>query len=303
MQSQYARTRGQSNIGPSERILCVKKNDNGYCGRRGAASLFRLLYGSRSALKTLSCGELSKWTTAADAKRSTTLSCTGDLVKLLDQVRRAQVSRMLDIGCGYGGLTRFLAEFFSAGEFHGIDIDPDIQEEARSKGLTVHILNAETEPLPFPKGYFDLITCLGVLENMVSVDNILKETNRVLRDRGLCLFSMCNLGSWLNRLVLLLGYQPRDIEISSRISVGTHPAYSRAGGGITPTGHLHTVTTLAFRQLMEFYGFKQLALGAMRPEFDGTRVSAAFRIVDHVLSKRPSLGRRFLYLGTKSSET
>ena len=209
---------------------------------------------------------------------------------------------MLDVGCGYGGLTRGLAEFFDAQEFHGIDVDPDIQEEARSKGLTVHILNAETDPFPFSDGYFDLIACFGIMEHMVSVDNVMRETNRVLRDRGLCLFSMCNLGSWLNRLVLLLGYQPRDVEISRRISVGIHPAYSKAGNGVRPTGHLHAVTTLGFEELMEFYGFREIALDGARPEFEGARLSTAFRIVDLVLSRRPSLARRFFYLGSKLRE-
>ena len=40
------------------------------------------------------------------------------------------LSRLLDIGCGFGGLTRFVAEHLGIGEAHGIDYDSAALQEA-----------------------------------------------------------------------------------------------------------------------------------------------------------------------------
>jgi len=130
------------------------------------------------------------------------------------------------------------------------------------------------------------------LEHLTYVDNVLEEMNRVLRENGLCLFALPNLASWLNRCALLLGYQPRDIEISRRLGFGVFPVYSKR-----PLNHIHSATVGAFRELMEFYRFRQIALAGWRPPVPNPTIP--FRIIDSVLSKCPSLSRRFLYLGMK----
>ncbi len=44
----------------------------------------------------------------------------------------------------------------------------------------------------FPDEYFDLVTCMGVLEHIPRYEEILKETYRILKQQGLALFLVPN---------------------------------------------------------------------------------------------------------------
>jgi len=240
----------------------------------------------------------SEYITSRDLKKSATVTDLEPVVAVLKTASLKAVKKILDIGCGFGGLTAFVAKSLGAEEYHGIDFDACIENEARSKGVVTHILDAEVEPFPFPDGYFDLVMSFGAMEHFTYIDKAIQETHRVLRHGGFCLFSMPNLASWVNRYALLLGYQPRDIEISERVVPGVHPAYaSGRDWPLTPCGHVHTVTTRAFEELMESYGFRRIKLLGLNPQ--PLASGPFFRMVDALLSKKNSLARRFLYLGEK----
>jgi hypothetical protein len=83
------------------------------------------------------------------------------------------------------------------------------------------------------------------------MDNLISESFRVLATGGNFILSMPNLGSYINRLALLLGYQPRDVEISSVYHSGILPQY--IGGWF---GHLHSATLRAMKELLALYGFR-----------------------------------------------
>lgn len=226
---------------------------------------------------------------------SSTMAVVDKVLRLLTPLRDKKVDRLLDVGCGFGNLGRFVGKFLGAKAIHGIDNDPAALEVAQSNGLLVHELNVEVARFPFSNSYFDFVVSGGLLEHLTFFDKPLQETNRVLRDGGLCLFSMPNLGSWLNRFLLPLGYQPRDVEISRMISTGHHSAYSR-----TPFGHVHSATTRAFQELMQVHGFRQWQLEGWSPPV--LNPPPLFRILDAIMSKRASLARRFLYLGEKVTQ-
>jgi len=247
--------------------------------------------------------DLSKWITSLDREQCATSNHLIELLEFLGTVRDKSVKRMLDVGCGYGGLTRALAEVFQATEVYGIEIDPSRQKEARSKGVIVHVLDAEIQRFPFEDEYFDLIVSFGMFEHLAYVDNLMQEANRVLSRGGLFIISTVNLGSWVNRLSLLLGYQPRDVEISRIVAVGTHPSHAKEWTGPLPAiDHVHAATTRAFQELMEFYGFRTIRLRGWKPQFAGLTSSVPFRIVDSILCKRVTLARRFFYLGIKDRD-
>jgi len=90
---------------------------------------------------------------------------------------------------------------------------------------------------------------------------MIREMRRVTHPDGHVLIALPNLGSWQNRTMLLLGYQPRDVEISSETVVGV-PRHYRDGD---PTGHIHTATVKAFTELMRFHGFEAVKVSPGRP--------------------------------------
>lgn len=97
--------------------------------------------------------------------------------------------RVLDIGCGWGSLTLFLAERYGC-EVVGITPSPHqaefIRERARSLGLdkAVRIENSHVEKLELPARSFDAITMVGSIVHMVDKGRVLEECYRVARHHG-----------------------------------------------------------------------------------------------------------------------
>jgi 2-polyprenyl-3-methyl-5-hydroxy-6-metoxy-1,4-benzoquinol methylase len=95
--------------------------------------------------------------------------------------------RVLDAGCGGGGMPLSLAEH--ADEVVGIDpIDRFSQAGsrlARERGLArLHFLQADGMALPFAAGAFDLVLSHAVIEHVPDAGLYLRECRRVLKSSG-----------------------------------------------------------------------------------------------------------------------
>ncbi len=88
-------------------------------------------------------------------------------------------SKVLDAGCGTGGLLRVLNEKF---EVTGLDASRDAVEAARPQAIT----QGEVEAIPFRTEDFDAVTCIDVLyhQKVGSEVHALKEFWRVLKRQG-----------------------------------------------------------------------------------------------------------------------
>jgi SAM-dependent methyltransferase len=115
--------------------------------------------------------------------------------KVLAFLERAGVTiggRVLDAGCGGGGMPLSLAEH--AREVVGIDpIDRFGQAGvvlARERGLAnLHFARADGMALPFPDGAFDLVLSHAVIEHVADAPRYLRECRRVLAPGGRCYLS------------------------------------------------------------------------------------------------------------------
>jgi SAM-dependent methyltransferase len=235
-----------------------------------------------------------RWLTASDRARSATSTHLDDLRRALEPVGNASVDAMLDIGCGYGGLSRTVGEYVGAKTIHGVDVDPGVAQEVAGKGVEFALADVGAGGLPFQSSKFDFLMSLGMLDYLPTFDGAMIEMHRLLSPGGMVLIALPNLASWHNRLALMLGYQPRDIEISKERLTGLMPWYRDE----PPTGHIHTATPRAFVALMEHHGFKLLRLTAGRP--GGRAKPKVLEAVDALLSRRITLARRCFYLMRKS---
>ena len=109
----------------------------------------------------------------------------------LDQM---QAPAVLDVGCGVGHWSRFLARALSPGAwFVGIDREPAWAREsttrARKAGLATRARYCvgAAESLPFSDGVFDVVTCQTVLIHVRHPAAVLAEMVRVTRPGGLVL--------------------------------------------------------------------------------------------------------------------
>jgi len=99
--------------------------------------------------------------------------------------------KVLDVGCGTGALS-ILAKIAAgeAGEAAGIDIAPNMIARARHKaneaGLDIDFRVASIDELPYPDGYFDLVTSSMMFHHLpVEIkEKGLREIHRVLKAKG-----------------------------------------------------------------------------------------------------------------------
>jgi SAM-dependent methyltransferase len=89
--------------------------------------------------------------------------------------------RILDVGCGTGGMLLSLQAF---GDVEGIDADASAIAYCRERGITTARL-ADSPPIPFPDHEFDVVTSFDVLEHVDDDTGLLDEIHRVLAPGGL----------------------------------------------------------------------------------------------------------------------
>jgi ubiquinone/menaquinone biosynthesis C-methylase UbiE len=122
--------------------------------------------------------------------------------------------RLLDVGCGEGDfIFRSKAKFK---ECYGIDVSSLRIERAeeRSKeildGDNIHFCDCDVdEGIPFNDSFFDVVTCIAVLEHVFNPPNVLDEIHRVLKPGGTFIVQVPNF-AWLPyRIQLLFGKLPK----------------------------------------------------------------------------------------------
>jgi SAM-dependent methyltransferase len=105
---------------------------------------------------------------------------------------------VLEIGPGKGGFAESLANTASV-DYKGYESDKLLFEELKSHGLT--IVNATVPPIPEPPLSFDCVALINVLEHMpglAAAEELINETNRVLRKNGTLFIVVPNHLDWGN---------------------------------------------------------------------------------------------------------
>ena len=169
-------------------------------------------------------------------------------LKILKLLRGIRSGNLLDIGCGNGSFTIECARVIGAKELCGIEIAEEKAKEAKSKGIEVLVRDASAN-FPFDDEYFEVIVANQVLEHVIDIDNMLRESKRVLKRDGVLVLSTPNLCSLLQRLLVFVGRQPTTLHVSE-IQVGNFLK------GVKASGHVHAFSPPALSDLVQYHGFK-----------------------------------------------
>src|SRR6266850_385635 len=121
---------------------------------------------------------------------------SGDQLEALVRGHLTPDSRVLDLGCGRGGVV----ELFWRDVKLAAGLDPDQPSLAEYRAPGMPILRGVGERLPFTDEVFDLVVRLWVLEHLKDPLTVLREVRRVLRPGGHFVFLTPNLR---NPLLLL----------------------------------------------------------------------------------------------------
>ena len=132
--------------------------------------------------------------------------------------------RLLDIGCGWGGLAQYAAEHYGV-RVLGVTVSREQQALARERcaGLPVEIELTDYRQL---RGEFDKIVSVGMFEHVgpKNYETYFTTVNRLLKDKGLFLLhsignytSSRGCDAWLDKYIFPNGHLPAAHEISAAV--------------------------------------------------------------------------------------
>ena len=109
------------------------------------------------------------------------------LRSILTEYRELPVERSLEVGCGYGRLSPWIAEVSVA--HHAIDPDGGAIRLAAEHYPWIGFVAARAQELPYPDGRFDLVIAWTVLQHIPdeTIDAATAELSRVLSPGGLAI--------------------------------------------------------------------------------------------------------------------
>lgn len=205
------------------------------------------------------------------------LMCVLDLLKGTSGI-------VLDLGCGDGKIS-FNIKIKTGARVIGVDVSVEKVKEA--KDLIEVVLCDLDRPLPFRSGVFDLCCGLDVIEHIINIDGFLFEIHKTLKDRGKFIIVTPNLASFVERMLLLLGYQPQNIEVSKYHKFGSLRR-------TPPVGHFRGFTLSALTEMLEHHNFRIEKVGVT------TYYGGLLKCVDVFLGKiRKTLGSLFVVVASK----
>ena len=112
--------------------------------------------------------------------------------------RLSRQSRILDVGCGNGN---FLNEVrtVTGCQAYGIDISKTVAKTVL-ENYGIDVFSGTILELPYPNGFFDVITAWSYLEHVNNPSEVLLKMSNLLKSNGLCVISTPNFDSLNARL-------------------------------------------------------------------------------------------------------
>jgi len=118
--------------------------------------------------------------------------------KIIERSGTKEGMTVLDLGCGSGALTIFVARAVGdKGKVYALDIQEDMLKQLEKKlGLpenrdikNVELINSSADQLPFEDNSIDLVYIVSVLQEIPGRQKALQEIKRVLRPQGILAIS------------------------------------------------------------------------------------------------------------------
>jgi len=125
--------------------------------------------------------------------------------------------KYLDLGSNECTITRYigLGMGFSRSNICAVDVD-DFSEDAHRQKINFKKINGEE--LPFADNTFTFVTALQVLHHMVSLDSMLQEIVRTMKDGGIFLIREQDASSELEKHLFDIEHMLYDVAVNKKMS-------------------------------------------------------------------------------------
>lgn len=111
---------------------------------------------------------------------------------LLERLSHISYQSALDLGCGTGEMIKQIMQSDNHKELYGIDLSEEMLSVAKGKlPDQVKLLLGDSESLPFPDNFFDVVYCNDSFHHYPAPQNVLSEVQRVLKPGGTFLMGDC----------------------------------------------------------------------------------------------------------------
>ncbi len=126
---------------------------------------------------------------------------------------------VLDIGCFDGYIGQKIQEQGNK-QVIGLDRVENGLEIASDRGIETHYADIDDADFVFPDDTFDCVLAADVLNYAYDPDSVVSEIRRVLISQGALIITTPNLASVENRIRMLFGRHPLDLEVRAQQGVG-----------------------------------------------------------------------------------
>lgn len=133
------------------------------------------------------------------------------------KIRKHKIKgKVLDIGCAFGFLLKRLQNDFT--ELHGLDISEYAVDRAKKEIPSAKIkkVNIDTDGLPYPDKYFDLITALDVLEHTKSIEKNMNLISSKIKKGGYLIITVPIKDSWAGKIFRFFDKDASHVSMLSR---------------------------------------------------------------------------------------
>ena len=141
------------------------------------------------------------------------------IAKIFRQMNISQDTKILDVGCGSGKLTRFWSR--KGYDILGLDISDQALAFTHSKGTAV--VKADVRKLPFKDDTFGLVYSDGLLEHFTDPESILAELFRVSKTY---VFTLVPRTTLLNKALVAIFKIPKQYDRESQEWVDIHRRFN-----------------------------------------------------------------------------
>jgi malonyl-CoA O-methyltransferase len=197
----------------------------------------------------------------------------------------AHEARILDIGCGTGGLGRGIKGLFPGAILCAADIAlPMLAKAGENLNNAVELVQADCEALPFRGSTFDIVAS-SLAYQWTESFSAFKEANRVLKKNGLLVFSTLGPGTLLElRECLSVALPSYTSPMTYKGPVALAHELERAGFNVESIDCRNTVRT--YENMMSL--IRTLKMIGASPPLKGLSVGPSLRRAGRIYKERYS---------------